>query len=255
LASEFEAAFPNASAEADLLRLEASHAIAALQHASTVYHDAEHTMLATLVAQELMRGRQQVEPVSSSDWLHFLVILLLHDIGFVGGACRGDTDRGRVIDEEGALFRMPRGASDAAMIPHHVTRGMIHARERYADHPLLDADRIAAGIHGTLYPAPTGPDAIDDASEPGLARAADFVGQLADPHYLEKTVALFWELVECGIAAEAGYESPDDITARYPEFFRASVEPHLGPARGYLERTEDGRACIARLYGHLEAAR
>lgn len=246
---------PGAHREVALLGAEAEHAIEALCRTSTLYHDAEHTMLVTLVGQQILLGRAAVGAVAPTDWLHLLIALLLHDIGFVGGACRGDRGRRRVVAAGGETVEMPEGGSDALMIPHHVSRGAIHARERYAGHALIDAERIAAGIGGTLFPAPTGKAAIDPGSEPGIVRAADLIGQLADPCYLYKTTALYCELAECGIAAEAGYRGPHDIAARYPAFFASSVEPHLGPALADLGRTADGRSCIARLYAHVEAAR
>lgn len=239
---------------AERLGAEAEHAIGFLQRASTLYHDAEHTMLVTLVGQEILIGRSRVGPVAPSDWLHLLLALLLHDIGFAGGACRGDRGRVRVVDADGTLYEMPPGGSDALMIPHHVNRGALHAQERYCGDSMIEAARLAVGIRGTLFPAPTGEQAVDPASEPGIVRAADLIGQLSDPAYQLKTPALFWELYECGIAAEAGYASPADMVASFPAFFRRSVAPHLGPALADLERTEDGRAAIARLYAHLDAA-
>jgi len=46
------------------------------------YHNAEHTMMVTLVGQEILRGKHIREGgVSPHDWLHFISSLLCHDIG------------------------------------------------------------------------------------------------------------------------------------------------------------------------------
>jgi len=42
---------------------------------------------------------------------------LLHDIGYVRGVLRGDTDAEFVVDEGGKTVTLPRGASDAALMP------------------------------------------------------------------------------------------------------------------------------------------
>lgn len=58
------------------------------------YHDMEHTIVVTLVGQEILRGKHMREGgVTPSDWLHFLISLLLHDIGYVRGICREDEGR------------------------------------------------------------------------------------------------------------------------------------------------------------------
>ena len=46
-------------------------------------------------------------------------------------------------------------------------------------------------------------------------RAADLIGQLADPNYLRKQTALFHEFVETGIAERLGFTSPADLAERY----------------------------------------
>jgi hypothetical protein len=52
------------------------------------YHDVNHTIMVTLVGQEILRGRHiSVGGVSPRDWLHFIVSLLCHDIGYVRGIC------------------------------------------------------------------------------------------------------------------------------------------------------------------------
>ena len=51
------------------------------------YHDVNHTVMVTLVGQEILRGRHiSVGGVTPRDWLHFIISLLCHDIGYVRGA-------------------------------------------------------------------------------------------------------------------------------------------------------------------------
>jgi hypothetical protein len=62
------------------------------------YHDVNHTIMVTLVGQEILRGRHiSSGGVAPQDWLHFTVSLLCHDIGYVRGICGGDRDGRYVI--------------------------------------------------------------------------------------------------------------------------------------------------------------
>src|SRR6185312_15252617 len=77
-------------------------------------------------------------------------------------------------------LHLPRGASDAVLTPYHVTRGKMFVRERLSQ-SVLDGDRIARAIELTRFPVPDDDDHADTNSEAGLVRAADLIGQLADP--------------------------------------------------------------------------
>ena len=79
-------------------------------------------------------------------------------------------------------------------------------------------------------------------------RAADLIGQLADPFYPRKLNALFYEFEEIGCNTRLGYASPADVADKYPRFFWSKVEPFIGDALGYLELTVEGRQWIANLY-------
>ena len=47
--------------------------------------------MVTLVGQEILRGKHvSVGGISPRDWLHFIISLLCHDIGYVRGICQGD---------------------------------------------------------------------------------------------------------------------------------------------------------------------
>jgi hypothetical protein len=45
-----------------------------------------------------------------------------------------------------------------------------------------------------------------------LVRAADFIGQLGDPHYLRKANALYYEFEEVGMNRQLGHTSAADLT-------------------------------------------
>ncbi|MCG8357525.1 MAG: hypothetical protein MI920_18335 [Kiloniellales bacterium] len=218
-----------------------------------LYHNMQHTMMVTLVGQDILRGKIQSEPVMAEDWLHYTLGLLFHDIGYVRGICRGDTDDCFVIDEQGRCVTPPRGASDAFLSPYHIERGKLFVRERFAETTLFDAERIACAIELTRFPVPDDSDHAETDTEAGLVRAADLIGQLADPFYLRNLNALYHEFLETGTAAELGYASPADLLEAYPRFFWSAVEPYVRDAIRFLERTQEGRQWVANLYSHVFA--
>ena len=89
------------------------------------------------------------------------------------------------------------------------------------------------------------------ANEGGLVRAADLIGQLADPNYLRKQNALFHELVETGSAEKLALSSPADLSEGYVAFFWKQIEPYIGDALRYLALTAEGRQWTANLYAQV----
>ena len=209
--------------------------------------------MVTQVGTEILRGRELIEPVGAEDWLHFTIALLLHDIGYVRGALRADDATSFVINEQGERVTPPRGASDAYLTPYHIDRGKMFVHERARAIGQIDPVRIAEAIELTRFPVPDDDDhqATDD--EPGLVRAADLIGQLADPDYLRKQNALYHEFVETGTDKRLKIVSPADIEERYPNFFWKAVEPYIGDALAYLQLTQEGKQWIANLYSHVFA--
>ena len=97
-------------------------------------------------------------------------------------------------------------------------------RERLGEaSKVLDADRIIAGLELTRFPVPDASDHPDTKGSAGLVRAADLIGQLADPNYMRKINCLFYEFVETGAAEKFGFETPADLAEGYPAFFWESV--------------------------------
>ncbi len=220
-------------------------------NSSALYHNVEHTTMVTLVGQQIIRGRLLNQSVKPEDWLHFTCALLVHDIGFVRGACSGDNEREVVIDDTGRKITPPKGASDAFLSPYHVDRGKIYARERFKVSDMVDEERIANSIEMTRFPVPDDDFHHETESEAALVRAADLIGQMADPFYHRKINALYWEFVETGTAEALGYHSPGDLVEKYPEFFWANVRPYIEPALRYLELTTEGKQWIANLYSNV----
>ena len=242
------------STEAHLTELIPSIARLSLEcigNSDALYHNVEHTMLVTLVGYDIMKGRALLTHTMPSDYSHLLVACLLHDIGYVRGVLKGDNADGYVIDARGKKATIPRGSSDAALLPHHVDRSKLFVLDRLSDHDYLDAERIARAIEFTRFPASTvEPD--DDGSEEGyLVRAADLIGQLGDPQYLRKANALYYEFEEVGLNRQLGYESPADLTELYPQFYWKTVSPHVQTAIRYLNVTSSGRQWVANLYSNV----
>lgn len=216
-----------------------------------LYHSCEHTALVALVGQDILRGERLRRDVTAEDWLHFTLATLAHDIGYVRGICRDDRPGAYVVNAAGETIAPPRGASDAFLGPWHVERSKIAVRERFCDHPFIDSDRICGAIELTRFPVPDDDDYAETDTEAGLVRAADLIGQLADPFYPRKLNALFYEFEEIGCNARLGYTTPADVADQYPRFFWSKVEPFIGDALGYLELTVEGRQWIANLYCNI----
>ncbi|MCR9125442.1 MAG: hypothetical protein NXH82_04890 [Rhodobacteraceae bacterium] len=222
-----------------------------LGNSDALYHDAEHTMMVTLVGQQIIRGQLVTRSIQPEDWLHYIVALLIHDIGYSRDICIGDTDNAVVINDRGDTLCPPRGASDAFLAPYHVDRGKIYARQRFTSTSVIDHERIAAAIEYTRFPVPDDPAYADTEGEPALVRAADLIGQLADPFYHRKINGLFHEFVEGGMAQKLGYDTPMDLMEQFPNFFWSQVQPVIGPALRHLEQTMEGKQWVAQLYNHV----
>ena len=115
----------------------------------------------------------------------------------------------------------------------------------------IDTREIEANIEHTRFPVPEHEQHASTADYPGLLRAADLIGQLADINYLRKTSALFAEFQETGASEKLGYQTADDLRAAYPAFFWQAVRPYIGDALRYLRVTQEGKQWISNLYAHV----
>jgi hypothetical protein len=223
-------------------------ALECIGNSDALYHNIEHTLLVTLAGHDIMRGRALNKHMSAEDYAHVILACLTHDIGYVRGLFEEDDADGYVIDATGKKLALPRGASDASLIRHHVDRSKLYVMDRMQANPLFDEQRIARAIEGTRFPADEGQVYDEEAS---IVRAADLIGQLGDPNYIRKANALYYEFEEAGINRQLGYESPSDLVDRYPQFYWNSVSPHIQTAIRYLNATSSGRQWIANLYSNV----
>lgn len=252
LASEFQRTFGSSGSRlAELLQANARLAIECIANSDALYHNYEHTVLVTLVGCDILRGRSLREAISPSDWVHFLVACLMHDIGYVRGLLEDDEEGAYVVDATGRTTTLPRGASDAALTPYHVDRSKLFVRHRFTNSDQLDAERLTRMIEFTRFPAPEGLNDRELDAETGLVRAADLIGQLGDPHYLRKANKLYHEFEEAGINERLSYGSPADIVDRYPAFFWASISTQIAPAVRHLKVTAEGRRWLAQLHANV----
>jgi len=230
----------------------------ALEHfanSDALYHNMEHTIMVTLVGQEILRGKHIREGgVSHRDWLNFIISLLCHDIGHVRGICRDDHDGYYTTGIKNEMVTLSEGATDASMSPYHVDRGKLFIRERFGGNPIIDAEVIAANVELTRFPVPDDTDHQSTNTYPGLVRAADLIGQLADPHYLRKLPSLYYEFQETGVNKHLGYHSPFDLRVSYPSFYWGVVSRYIQDGLCYLRVTQQGRQWIANLYSHVFAS-
>lgn len=232
----------------DLVPGAARIALECIGNSDALYHNVEHTMLVTLAAHDILRGRGYHVHVTAEDYAHVIIASLAHDIGYVRGLFDDDDDDGFVIDAKGSKVTLPRGSSDASLMPYHVDRSKLYVMRRIDGMPALDAQRVADAIEGTRFPPLEGQQYGEEAS---IVRAADFIGQLGDPNYIRKANALYHEFEEVGINRQLGYESPADIVNSYPQFYWNSVAPHIQTEIGYLNKTSSGRQWVANLYANV----
>jgi hypothetical protein len=234
---------------AELLPAAARIALECIGNSDALYHNIEHTLLVTLAGHDILRGRALHTHMSPEDYAHVILACLTHDIGYVRGVFEEDSTDGFVVDAAGRKVTLPRGSSDAALMPYHVDRSKLYVLDRMQANPLLDQQRIARAIEGTRFPSSLGDGEADE--EAAIVRAADLIGKLGDPNYIRKTTALYYEFEEAGINRQLGYGSPADLVDRYPQFYWNSVAPQIQTAIRYLNATSSGRQWIANLYSNV----
>jgi hypothetical protein len=236
----------------DVLEFVGRMALENIANSDAPYHDMDHTILVASVGQEVLRGKHIVEGgVTPQDWLNFVVSLLCHDIGYVRGVCRGDKDPEFVTGESGETVTLKRGATDASLTPYHVSRSKLFVRERFENAKLIDHETVSRNIDNTRFPLPEGEGLTNNHTLPGLLRASDLIGQLADRDYLRKIPRLFVEFEENGANKKLGYQTPADLRENYPRFFWSMVSPYIDVALRYLVVSQEGKSWVASLYSHV----
>ena len=230
----------------------ASTTLEVISRSDALYHDVEHTIHVTLVGQELLRGlhirRGGVSPV---DWLQVVVSLLCHDIGYVRGICRRDDGAVCATGKGDETVTLPEGSTDAALTPWHVERARLFVEERFARAPRVDVEAVKRNILGTRFPVPGADERRELEGYPRLVRAADLIGQLSDPRYLQKIPALYYEFEETGVNRLLGFRNPGDLRRNSPRFYWTSVHPHVRDMLDYLGYTHCGMQARANLYANV----
>ena len=239
-------------ADLHLLVSNAHNALEIIANSDAPYHDVEHTIMVTAVGMEILRGKVLIEGgVTADDWVHFVISLLNHDIGYVRGICRSDRSGRYGINSEYETVVPPPGSTDAFLTPYHVDRAKMYIAERFEREEGISVETICENIERTRFPVPSEEDHQDATDFPGLIRAADLIGQLADPSYIRKISRLFAEFKETGQAAKMGYTTAADLRAGYPKFFWDVVTPFITEGVRFLRRTQEGQKWIANLYANV----
>lgn len=226
-------------------------ALPRIARSDALFHDLDHTMLVTLVGQDILRGRMARDgDVSAGDWVHFVASLLCFAVGFVRNVCPGDDGDDCVIDDGGSRLVLPRGATDARLWPHFTDRGKMFVRHYFRHHPLLDCEVMAANIEYSRYPPP--PDRnLETESYPGLLRAAHLIGSIADPNFILKIKPLVLELEESGMTAQLGFANVEEFLIGYPNMFWTHLYPRVAAGMELLKFSGEGRVWLTNLHAHL----
>lgn len=229
-----------------------------ISNSDALYHDIDHTIMVSLAGQTILEGKHLREGgVTPRDWVHFMIAVLCHDIGYAKGVCRNDSKDSFATGIGSEMVHIPPTGTDIALAPYHVDRSKLFVKERFGGALIqgmtkqLDADLIASYIEMTRFPSPDQEMYKDTKGLGGLVRAADFIGQLGDPDYVRKVPALFYEFQELGLNEMLGYKTPNDMRVNYASFYWNSVNPYIQDALQYLRLTEDGKQWIANMHSHV----
>jgi hypothetical protein len=232
-----------------------------IANSDALYHDLDHTVMVAMAGQAILEGKHLSEGgVTPRDWVHFMIALLCHDIGYVRGVCAADKNGAFATGIGDETIEIPSGLTDAALAPYHVDRSKLFVNERFGNRLLsgmatvIDAELIASYIEMTRFPIPH-----DDMHEhpkgfSTLVRAADLIGQIGDPNRLLRCPALFYEFQEIGLNEKLGYKTPGDLRQSNSKFYWKIVGPRIHDALRYLRVTQEGKQWVANLYANVLTA-
>lgn len=249
--------YPNAPQRyADIVGEIGHNVLGMIARSDAPYHDLDHTIQVVLVGQEILQGKQRAEGgITPAAWLNFIVALICHDVGFCRGACRDDQlyERRYTTGLPHRRITLNAGATDASLSAFHVDRGKLFVTEQFRHHGWLDVTQVNHCIERTRFPVSTPANAprSESLDLAGLARAADLIGQLADPCYLNKLNDLFQEFRETGTHRAMGYHQPEELRANYPRFYWNTVSQYVVHGVRYLELSPQGQSILANLYGNV----
>jgi hypothetical protein len=225
-----------------------------IANSDALYHNLDHTLMVTMAGQSILEGKHLAEGgVTPMDWVHFIIALLCHDIGYVRGVCKADRGNVFATGVGDGTVEIPPTLTDAALAPYHVERSKLFVNERFGKQLLwemeevIDAERLASYIEMTRFPVPDDDWYKDTKGYRGLVRAADLIGQLGDPNRLRKCPALFYEFQEIGL----GYKTPGDLRLNNAKFYWDVVSHYIQDALRYLRITHEGKQWIASLHANV----
>jgi hypothetical protein len=235
----------------DIIADVARSALGRIAQSNALYHTLDHTLIVTQVGLDMLKGRIiRDADVTPRAWLHFVTALLTVSIGFVRDVCPGDQPGRCVVEKRGRTIDLPRGATDGYLWQHAIVRAKLFVRHRFRGHPLLEPDELAAAIDYCRFPPPRDRN-HDTGSWPGLLRAAQFIGIIADPNFLRKLKPLYLELAESGVAATLGFDHPEDLRAGYTSLFWTQIHELTRDGVDLLRYTNGGRQWLANMYAQL----
>jgi hypothetical protein len=203
-----------------------------IANSDALYHDLDHTVMVAMAGQAILEGKHLSEGgVTPRDWVHFMIALLCHDIGYVRGVCKR-TRMGLFATGIGDEHnRDPLTLTDAALAPYHVDRSKLFVNERFGNNCFGHGNCHRCGVNSVLYrDDPLSLSLMTTWYEHtkgyrGLVRAADLIGQLGDPNRLRKCPALFYEFQEIGLNEKLGYKTPGDLRLNNAKFYWDVVSP------------------------------
>lgn len=196
----------------------------------TWYHDAQHSLDATLAFARLLDGYEQSVPaeerLGTERATLGVIIALFHDAGYV----RSERDVGHA---NGAEFTLCHVARSGAFISDFLAGTALA--------PFAETARQI--VHFTGYEIALDNIEVDDPRDRHLGfflGTADLLAQMADACYLEKCWHhLYREFAICGLAGEPRpghpepvYRSADDLMRKTPDFNRMVWKDRLD---GYFE--------------------
>jgi hypothetical protein len=248
LQQSYRSIYGTAQEPLNLLTITARNTLNQIAQTNAAYHNVEHTALVTLAGQEILQGKHRSDGnVSAQDWLHTIISLLYHDIGYIRGICRQDCPQLHLYSiGHHRCITLPAAATDASLAPFHIERAQ-QLIDETLEHPLLDREVLKHNIEMTRFPVSPSERHCDTNTYAALVRAADLIGQLSDPDYLAKLPSLFQEFQEVGSATQMGYDTAEDLCFAFPRFYGKGVAPYIQPAIAYLQQTKSGKTLLTRL--------
>ena len=146
----------------------------------------------------------------------------------------------------GNKVQLPRGSSDAALMPYHVDRSKLSCHGTHRRHRAARQARASpAPWKARDFPRPCRARKKNATKRRRSLRAADLIGQLGDPHYIRKANALCHEFQEAGINRQLGY----DFAGRHRQPLSAILLEQRGAAcadRDPLSQRDGERPAVDR---------